>query len=127
MHVSPPIGGYHVYCSNRARSTYTSFHFMSRFTSLVASDSATAGGASDGLTLNALTVTGAALGAATVGGSLFVAATVAPAQTVGLSAAAALCAAAGQRQAAGKSIIPGTGNASTATPAAEPVAETAAA
>ena len=95
---------------------------MSCFTSLVASDSPIAGGSSDGLTLNALTVTGAALGAATVGGSLFVAATVAPAQTVGLSAAAALCAAAGQRQAAGKPIIPGTGNASTATPAAETAA-----
>ena len=97
---------------------------MSRFTSSLAYDAVPAGGMSDGLTLNALTVTGAALGAATVGGSLFVAATVAPAQTIGLAGAAALCAAAGQRQAAGKAIIPGTGSSDTAAPA---VAATAAA
>ena len=91
---------------------------MSRFTSSLAYDAVPAGGMSDGLTLNALTVTGAALGAATVGGSLFVAATVAPAQTIGLAGAAALCAA------AGKAIIPGTGSSDTAAPA---VAATAAA
>ena len=98
---------------------------MSRFTSTLAYDAPAAGGASDGLTLNALTVTGAALGAATVGGSLFVAATVAPAQTIGLAGAAALCAAAGQRQAAGKSIIPGVGSTDAVAPAAEPVAAAA--
>lgn len=84
---------------------------MSRFTQLKSSDAPTSGAMSDGLTLNALTVTGACLGAATVGGSLFVAATVAPAQTIGLAGAAALCAAAGQRQANGKPVIPGTSNA----------------
>ena len=82
---------------------------------------------SDGLTLNALTVTGAALGAATVGGSLFVAATVAPAQTVGLAGAATMFALAGQRKAEGKSITPDFGSMfqrkdAEAAPAAEPVA-----
>ena len=76
---------------------------MSRFTSINRSTDGT-GAMSDGLTLNALTVTGAALGAATVGGSLFVAATVAPAQTVGLAGAAALCAAAGQRHERGTTL-----------------------
>ena len=105
------------------RSTYISLTLMSRFTSTLVPESAPAAGAmSDGLTVNALTVAGAALGAATVGGSLFVAATVAPAQTLSLAGAATLCAVAGQRVADGKPAIPGTGKKE-----AEPAAVAAAA
>ena len=108
------------------RSTYISLTFMSRFTSVMASDAPTSGALSDALTSNALTVAGAA-GVAGVGVmSLAVTATVLPAQTVGLLGASTLAFAAGKRIADGKSVMPSFAGLKQDAPAASADAPTAA-
>ena len=72
------------------------------------------GAVTDGIQANALTVTGAVVGGVGLAGATFVGAVSLPVPVVGLTAVGAGCIYAGQRMAAGKSIVPGMGAAATA-------------